>query len=372
MLYSSNSRQAIALLALASPEPILPVAAVLDQLGWQVDIFTYSTDQEPPHCIVEHQTCRVVMLPEAQFVDTFCQFQVKQGTHYPLIHSVDDASIPAGHALQVATGAKWVHGLAEIESLATERPGADYVMGDFPTPFFPTPHQPVPHRQRPIHLDTKTARQQLGLPVDERIALFVGSLAIRHGVDVLLQAWARLGRSPHVPKRLILVDNGQSSERDRRRIEQARSTLTLIETVELLPYTSPAHLALYYLAADVCVIPSINEAFGQVAIEATAWGTPVIASDVGGLRFSVVPGETGSLVPPNDVEALCQALGQGLTDELQARRCYLPTSTVQLGLQLSDRYRRLLVLSLLSHALPEPNWVVPWQVTIPDPIQQAS
>jgi glycosyltransferase involved in cell wall biosynthesis len=372
MLYSPNSRQAIALLALENPEPILPIAAVLDQLGWQVDIFTYSTELEPPHCVVEHQTCRVVMLPQAQFVEMFCEFQVKQGTHYPLLHSVDQASIAVSQALQTATGAKWVHGLTELGSPATERPSADYVMGDFPTPFFPPSRYPTVHPQRPIHFDSAAARQQLGLPAGERIALFVGSFAIRHGVDVLLQAWAHLGRSPHVPKRLLLIDNGQSQASDRHRIEQARKTLTLIETVEVLQPNSPAHLALYYLAADVCVIPSINEAFGQVAIEATAWGTPVIASAVGGLCFSVVPGETGILVPPNDVDALCAALDQCFTDELQARRWHWPTATVQMSLQLSDRYRRLLVLSLLNNALPEPNWVVPWQVTLPQSAHRAS
>jgi D-inositol-3-phosphate glycosyltransferase len=55
-------------------------------------------------------------------------------------------------------------------------------------------------------------------------------------------------------------------------------------------------LPLYYSAADVTIMPSHYESFGLVAVEAMASGTPVIASNVGGLSFTVVDGETGYLV----------------------------------------------------------------------------
>ena len=67
-------------------------------------------------------------------------------------------------------------------------------------------------------------------------------------------------------------------------------------------------LPTYYAAADVCVVPSHYEPFGLVAIEAMASGTPVVASDVGGLQFTVVPEETGLLAPPQDVEAFREAI----------------------------------------------------------------
>jgi glycosyltransferase involved in cell wall biosynthesis len=67
-------------------------------------------------------------------------------------------------------------------------------------------------------------------------------------------------------------------------------------------------LPTYYGAADVCVVPSHYEPFGLVAVEAMASGTPVIASDVGGLQFTIVNENTGLLVPPQDVVAFSNAI----------------------------------------------------------------
>lgn len=70
---------------------------------------------------------------------------------------------------------------------------------------------------------------------------------------------------------------------------------------------SQALLLAYYAAGDICVVPSCYEPFSLVAIEAMAAGTPVIASNVGGLQHTVVHGETGFSVPPRDFKALAIA-----------------------------------------------------------------
>jgi D-inositol-3-phosphate glycosyltransferase len=67
-------------------------------------------------------------------------------------------------------------------------------------------------------------------------------------------------------------------------------------------------LPYYYSAAEVLVIPSHYESFGMVALEAMACGTPVIASQVGGLAFLVQDGITGYHVPDGDSDALCDKL----------------------------------------------------------------
>ena len=74
------------------------------------------------------------------------------------------------------------------------------------------------------------------------------------------------------------------------------------------------------VTAEVLVMPSHYESFGMVALEAMACGTPVIASDVGGLGFLVQDGETGFTVPTGDVDAMCEKLSLLLGDDVLRER----------------------------------------------------
>jgi glycosyltransferase involved in cell wall biosynthesis len=78
-------------------------------------------------------------------------------------------------------------------------------------------------------------------------------------------------------------------------------------------------LARLYASADICVLPSATETCGLVALEAMASGVPVIAADAGGLRDSIVPGETGILVPPHDASGFAAAITTLALD--RERRC---------------------------------------------------
>jgi len=73
-------------------------------------------------------------------------------------------------------------------------------------------------------------------------------------------------------------------------------------------------LPYYYSAAEVLVMPSLYESFGMVALEAMACGTPVIASEVGGLGYLVQDGQTGYTIPDSDPTALCDKLSRLLGD----------------------------------------------------------
>jgi len=79
-------------------------------------------------------------------------------------------------------------------------------------------------------------------------------------------------------------------------------------------------LPYYYSAAEIVVVPSHYESFGLVALEAMACGTPVVASETGGLVFLVRDGETGFHVPTGDPEALADRLRQLLQDEILRQR----------------------------------------------------
>ncbi|MHB8670051.1 MAG: glycosyltransferase, partial [Acidimicrobiales bacterium] len=70
--------------------------------------------------------------------------------------------------------------------------------------------------------------------------------------------------------------------------------------------------AVWYRAADVCLVPSRSESFGLVALEAAACGTPVVASAVGGLRTLVEHGATGFLVQGRDPAAFAAYAGEVL------------------------------------------------------------
>src|SRR5204863_673784 len=110
------------------------------------------------------------------------------------------------------------------------------------------------------------------------------------------------------------------ASRELLRLRALVAELGLRNVVKFVGPREQDELPLYYAAADVCVIPSYSESFGMVAVEAMACGTPVVASSVGGLRSTVIDGETGFLVPSGDARAFAQRINQLLdSDELRAR-----------------------------------------------------
>ena len=91
-------------------------------------------------------------------------------------------------------------------------------------------------------------------------------------------------------------------------------TLGVDDQVTFVGRRDRAELADYYAAADVFVSTPWYEPFGITPLEAMACGTPVIGSNVGGIKYSVRDGETGFLVPPRDPDALADRLAHLLGD----------------------------------------------------------
>jgi D-inositol-3-phosphate glycosyltransferase len=92
------------------------------------------------------------------------------------------------------------------------------------------------------------------------------------------------------------------------RLKSLRVDLGIDDLVTFLGAKDQDTLVYYYSAAEMVVMPSHYESFGMVAIEAMACGTPVIASDVGGLTFSIEDGYNGYLVPGRDPQALANKI----------------------------------------------------------------
>ncbi len=147
------------------------------------------------------------------------------------------------------------------------------------------------------------ARRRLGLPSGPLI-LFVGHLVPVKGVDLLVEALARLG--PEV--RLVLVGSGPLEGTLRRRARALGLEGRLLWAGEV----DHARIPLYLAACDTLVLPSRSEGEPNVVLEAIASGRPVVAAAVGGVPGLVRPGENGLLVPPEDAGALARALEQVL------------------------------------------------------------
>jgi D-inositol-3-phosphate glycosyltransferase len=158
--------------------------------------------------------------------------------------------------------------------------------------------------------DRSAARRTLGVPDDALVLLFVGRIQPLKAPDVLLHAAARLlADDPSLRPRLAVHVVGAPSGSGLDAPEQLHklaAALGIADVVHFFPPQPPDRLADHYRAADVTVVPSHNESFGLVALEAQACGTPVVAAAVGGLRTAVRDGVSGLLVPghrPGDYAA---------------------------------------------------------------------
>ncbi|WP_277500237.1 MULTISPECIES: D-inositol-3-phosphate glycosyltransferase [unclassified Nocardioides] len=168
-------------------------------------------------------------------------------------------------------------------------------------------------RFRPQH--RASVRAALGLPRDARVVLFAGRIQPLKAPDVLVRAVARLlADDPALRPGLVVPIVGGPSGSGLARPEalaQLVGELGLDDVVRFVPPVGQAELAWWYAAADLVAVPSYNESFGLVALEAQATGTPVVAAGVGGLTTAVRHGESGWLVDthePGDWAAVLRRL----------------------------------------------------------------
>jgi glycosyltransferase involved in cell wall biosynthesis len=151
--------------------------------------------------------------------------------------------------------------------------------------------------------DKGFARDTLGVPRDKKVVLFVAdsSTIKRKGFDQLAEALAALrGRSDLF---LLSVGGGKPDVVDLPQLHLGR-------------ISHDRMLSIIYSAADVFVIPSLQESFGQTVTESLACGTPVVGFNTGGIPDMVRPGVTGFLAPVGNSTALAECISKVLEDPL--------------------------------------------------------
>ena len=149
-------------------------------------------------------------------------------------------------------------------------------------------------------------RAELGIPASARVVAWHGQVQLeRKGLDVLLDAWARLGDEGE--SHLVLVGSGEDAAEVTRRASAARGVHVLDEWVQ-----DRARMRAILSAADLYAFPSRHEGLPVAPLEAMACGLPVVGADANGVEDVV--GDAGIVVPRGDVDALAAALGELLSE----------------------------------------------------------
>lgn len=338
------------------------VGEALSRQGWQVDMFTRRADANQPAIVQHNPHCRTIRLSAGpqefiprddlfcylpEFVKQFQQFQAESGFQYNLVHTNYWLSSWVGMTLKKQQPLKQIHtyhsigavkyqAISAIPMVAKTRLATEKTLLETADRVVATSPQEEEHMrslistqgnieiipcgtdiQRFGNVSREAARQQLGLDPNAKIVLYVGRFDPRKGIETIVRA---CGQSPvrEIENLKLIIGGGSrpghSDGDERDRIEGIVNELGLQDVTSFPGRLGLDNLHLYYAAADVCGVASHYEPFGLVAIEAMASNTPVVASAVGGLQFTVIPEVTGLLAPPKDDAAFAQAMSRILRD----------------------------------------------------------
>jgi D-inositol-3-phosphate glycosyltransferase len=170
--------------------------------------------------------------------------------------------------------------------------------------------------------DRAAARRELDFDPDEKVIVFAGRIQPLKGPDIVVRAVHRLAdRYPDLRWRLVIVGGASGTgRRPGHRLDELVDLLGTGDRIDFRPPVPATGLAQIYRAADVVAVPSYNESFGLVAVEAQATGTPVVAAAVGGLTVAVDDQVSGVLVDGHDPERWADSLADVVLDRARHDR----------------------------------------------------
>ncbi|KAK4336614.1 hypothetical protein RND71_043953 [Anisodus tanguticus] len=333
----------------------------LARLGWNVDMFTRKVDVKQQTIVQHRNNCRTIRLKAGpiafigrdnlfdyaqDFLNSFLDFQKENKVFYPIIHSNYWISGWVGLQLRKIQGSKQLHtyhslgcikyiSVDNIPEVANTRlkyekevlENAEYIIAT----------SPEEERDMRNYMSSKgtiemvpcgtdierfnsekreEARKKLNFKENDKIVLYVGRFDYRKGIETLVRA-VNISKFRNDPNLKLVIGGGWtvggSDGNERERIGKIVAECNLDNITIFTGQLGPSNLHLYYAAADCCVVPSHYEPFGLVPIEAMASGTPVVASEVGGLKYTIVNEKTGFLCPPKNNEAFANAIDKILS-----------------------------------------------------------
>ena len=186
-------------------------------------------------------------------------------------------------------------------------------------------------------------RLQDGMPV----IMLPGRLTRWKGQSVLIDALGHLGRDD---VRCLLVGSDQGRNRYRHELDQLVRDRGLQHVVHIVDNCNDMPAA--YMLADVVVSASTDpEAFGRVAVEAQAMGRPVVASDHGGARETVLPLQTGWLVKPGDPKSLAVVIADAISLDAGARERMAETARAHVLKRFTVKQMRAATINVYQQVL---------------------
>lgn len=154
-------------------------------------------------------------------------------------------------------------------------------------------------------IDKNKIRAQFGVPPDALVFVFVGTLLYLKGVDILLDAFAKVRSSlPNSYLWIVGPDGGELNS-----LYTQTKRLGVSERVIFISERQPKELVELYAASDIFILPTRKDVWGKVLVEAALLGLPLITTTATGAANSLVKdGHNGFVVPVNDTDALANAM----------------------------------------------------------------
>lgn len=168
--------------------------------------------------------------------------------------------------------------------------------------------------------DCRAVRETYSLSDEGPVVFFAGTVMPRKGVAQLVEAVGDVVSEGHRGLQLVIAGETDLDEAYLNRVRSLISEAGIGDNVTFTGYLHDSELLPLYRTSDIFVLPSFEEGFGMVVSEAMAAGTPVVASDISGIRQQIAHEETGFLVEPGDVDGLADAIRELVENPAQRRR----------------------------------------------------